>query len=122
MDAPAVAQKVRNLLRGPKDSALAFAARTFFNNRFQEIGELTDLSVDTRKQTLQLRLSLSGEVEPIEIHVRKYRIRRSGDRSLLTIIDATASRRWVDAALREFVLKRSFAIPTSAETALKLLT
>jgi hypothetical protein len=117
-----VAQKVRNLLRGPKDSALAFTARTFVNNRFQEIGQLTDLSVDTKTQTLKLRLSLSGEVEPVEIYVRKYRIRRGGDRSLLTIIDATASRRWLDAALREFVLGRSFAIPQGAGTALKLLT
>ena len=83
---------------------------------------MTDLSVDTKTQTLQLRLSLAGEVEPVEIHVRKYRIRRSGDRSLLTIIDATASRRWLDAALREFVVVWSFPIPQSVGAALKLLT
>ncbi len=114
-------ERVRSLLRGPKDHALAFSARVLFNSRFSDVGELTDLAVDSQTQTLQLRLSLAGESEPLVIHVGKYRIRRNGDQALLTITDATASRPWLDAALRHFVLGRSITVPQAAATALKLL-
>ena len=39
--------KVRALLRGSKDAALAFTTRTFLNTRLRCIGEVSDLSIDT---------------------------------------------------------------------------
>ena len=42
---------------------------------------------------------------------------------MLTVVDATASRKWVAAVLREFMLTgQTFPIPKQAATALKLLT
>ena len=101
---------------------MAFAARTAFNRRFHAIAELTDLSVNTKAQAMRLRLQLAGDVVPVEIRIKKFVVRQKRDRSLLSIADASASRKWFDAALREFVLGHSFAIPRSAATALKLLT
>jgi hypothetical protein len=83
---------------------------------------VTALSIDTKRQTVRAELQLSGEAERMEIYVRKYALRGKGDRAMLTIIDATASRRWVSAALREFVTGKTFPIPPQAATALKLLT
>jgi hypothetical protein len=39
----------------------------------------------------------------------------------LTVVDATASRPWIAEALREFVVGRSFEIPTGAGVLFKLL-
>ena len=105
-----------------KDATLRFAVRAWLNRRLRGIGEMTDLSIDTKRQTVRAELQLSGEAEPIEIHVRKYALRSKGDRAMLTIIDATASRRWVAAVLRKFVSGQTFPIPSQAATALKLLT
>jgi hypothetical protein len=113
--------RIRDLLRGSKDAALAITARTLFNTRYRRIGEMTELSVDTKKQSLRLRLDLVGEAEPIEIHVTKYTLDQKGDDARLTIVHATASRKWLAEALREFVVGRSFSIPAKAGAVLNLL-
>jgi len=41
---------------------------------------------------------------------------------MLTVVDATASRKWVADVLREFVIGQTFPVPTQVATALKLLT
>jgi hypothetical protein len=109
------------LLRGSKDVALAFTLRSFFNTRFRRIGEMTELSVDTKKRAFRVQLDLVGESETIEIHVKKYNLARKGDIVLLTVDDVTASRKWLAEALREFVVGRPFSIPPKAGAVLKLL-
>jgi hypothetical protein len=108
-------------LRGSKDAALALAVRGVVNARFSRIGEMTELSVDTKKRSIHLRLELRGENEPIEIDIDKYTLKRTGEDALLTIVEATASRKWIEEALQEFVVGRSFAIPPQAASVLKLL-
>jgi hypothetical protein len=122
VDGNVVAAKVRTVLRGSKDTVLAFTAKTFLNTRLRGIGEMTQLSIDTKRRASHLRLVLSGETEPIDIHVTKYAVLRRGDVATLTIVGATASRTWLAAALREFVVDRSIRIPANAGALLKLLT
>jgi hypothetical protein len=109
-------------LRGSKDAALALAVRSVVNARMSRIGEMTELSVDTRKRTIVVRLDLRGEDEPIEVHVTKYGLKRHGDSATLTILGATASRKWIEEALQQFVVGRTFDIPPAAAAVLKLLT
>jgi hypothetical protein len=108
-------------LRGSKDAALAYTARTLFNTRFSRIGEMTEFSVDTKNQAFRVQLDLIGESEPIEIHVRKYSLERKGNNVTLIVDDATASRKWLSEVLREFVVGRRFPIPATAGAILKLL-
>jgi hypothetical protein len=117
-----VPARVRSLLRGSKDVALGFTVRTLFNARFRGIGEITELAVDTRKRAFRVQVNLVGETKPIEIQVRRYSLQHSGSDATLTVVDAAASRPWVDEALRAFVVGRSFVIPPKAEAVLKLLT
>ncbi len=112
---------MRELLRSAKDAALAFAARTAFNSRFSRIGEMTELSLDTKNKSLRLRVDLVGESETIEIHVSRYSLERDAENVMLTVHDATASRKWLTEALRQFVVGRSFAIPPAIGAVLNLL-
>ena len=113
---------LHTFLRGSKDAALALAVRTFVNTRFSRIGQMTELSVDTKKRTIRVRLALKSEDEPIDIHVKKYRLERRNTRAWLTIEDAVASREWLTEAMKEFVIGRKFTIPERAAAILKLLT
>jgi hypothetical protein len=113
---------VHTLLRGSKDAALALAARSFFNTKFSRIGEMTELSVDTKKRAIRVRLELAGEDAPIEIHVKKCTLERRRTRATLTIEDATSSRQWLTEVLREFVVGHRFTISDRAAAILKLLT
>jgi hypothetical protein len=116
-----MAGELRRLLQKPKDAAVALAARTAFNARYQRIGKMTELTIDTKKRAIRVQLDLVGEAERIEIRVAKYELTRNGDATTLTVVDATASRPWIAEALREFVVGRSFEIPTGAGVLFKLL-
>lgn len=83
---------------------------------------MTELSIDTKTQSMHLRLQLRGETQPIDVQVKKYSLEQAGDQATLTIVEATASREWVDGTLQEFVVGRSFAIPPTVASVLKLLT
>jgi hypothetical protein len=117
-----VTEQVRRLLRGSKDAALGFSARAFVNSRLRRIGEMTELSIDTQKRAVRMRIQLLGEAEPIEIHIKEYRITRIGETPTLTVLKASASRQWLTEVLRQFVVGRSFTIPEKADAVLNVLT
>jgi hypothetical protein len=96
--------------------------RAWLNTRLRGIGEISALSIDTKRQQVRAELKLSGDADPMEIYVRKYALTGKGNHTRLTIIDATASRKWVAAVLRTFVIGQAFPVPPQAATALKLLT
>jgi hypothetical protein len=110
------------MLRGSKDAALAFAARTAINSRWRALGEVTDLSLDTAAQRIRLRVVLKGEPAPVDVDVRRYEVQSSDDGAVLTLIDAAASRDWLTAAIDEFLVGRPVPIPRKAAVALQLLT
>ncbi len=83
---------------------------------------MTELSVDTKKRTVHLRVEPAGEDEPIDIHVKKYSLEQRPTGASLTLVDASTSRDWFTEVLREFVCGRPFIIPDRAATILKLLT
>ena len=83
---------------------------------------MTELSIDTKTQAMHLRLQLRGETQPTDVQVKRYSLEQTRDQAKLMIVEATASREWVDGALQEFVVGRSFEIPPTVASVLKLLT
>lgn len=82
---------------------------------------MTELSIDTKRKRLRVRLELVGENEPIDIEITKYKLRSNDRGTKLLIEEATASREWLNVALREFVVGESFPVPSKVEGLLKLL-
>ena len=110
-----------NFLRATKDAAIASGLRGFFNSKYSRFGQMTDVSVDTSKREVRVRLELVGEETPVDIHVKDYRLEEQGARATVTVGDATASREWVSELLREFVVGRTFVLPERAAAIVKLL-
>ena len=94
--------------------------RTVVNAKLRGIGELTELSIDTAEQKARAKLVLLGERRPVEIRIEKYRADWKRNVVALTVLDATASRVWFEAALRTFVVGRRFR--TRSNSLLKVLT
>jgi hypothetical protein len=113
---------VRAFLRRAKDATLAFTARVAVNSKLKGIGEMTELSIDTKQRRVRVRLELVGEAEPIEVEITKYNLENKESGAQLTIEEATASREWLNVALREFVVGRTIEIPAKAGALLKLLS
>ena len=112
---------MRGLFQRSKDAAVGFAARVAINTKLRGIGEMTELAIDTKNRRLRLRLELVGEKEPIHIDVTRYELQRDPGGAQITIHSATASKQWLNVAIREFVIGQSFSIPPRAEALLKLL-
>ena len=112
---------VQRAIRGSTDSVVAFAVRRFLNARLAAIGEVTDATLDTAQQRVQLRLALHGEPEAIDVEVGHYRLEQTARGAWLTVTDAVASRPWVTAALQGFVIGRRFHIRQPAATILQIV-
>ena len=112
---------VRGLFQRSKDAAVGFAARVAINSKLRGIGEMTELAVDTKNRRLRVRLELLGENEPIDIDVTRYELHRGPRGAEITIEGAKTSKQWLNAAIREFVIGKSFPIPPKAEALLKFL-
>jgi hypothetical protein len=83
---------------------------------------MTELSIDTKKKQLRVRLELVGEKEPIDVEIIRYRLKVKDESTYITIEDATSSRQWLTVALREFIVGQDLAVPAKAVALLQLLT
>lgn len=115
-------KSLRNVFHRSKDATLAFTTKIAINAKLRSIGEMTELSIDTKKKRIRVRLELLGETEPIDVDVSRYSLKEIDERTYITIEEVTSSRQWLAVALREFVVGQDFAIPAKAGAVLKLLT
>ena len=85
-------------------------------------GQMTEFLIDTKNKRVRVRVELLGETEPIEVEILRYSLKEKGETTYITIEEATSSREWLTAALREFVVGQDLPIPAKAGAVLKLLT
>ena len=101
---------------------MAFTTRVAINTKLRSIGEMTELSIDTKNKRVRGRLELLGEREAIDIDILRYSMKEKGDTTYIVIEEVSSSREWLTSALREFVVGQDLAVPAKAGAILKLLT
>src|SRR6478672_7361596 len=119
--APAT-KRLRDVFHRSKDATLAFTARVAINTKLRSIGQMTELSIDTKNKRVCVRLELLGEKELIDVEILRYSLKEKGETTYITIEEVTSSREWLTVALREFVVGQDLALPAKAGVVLKLLT
>ena len=115
-------KRIQTFLRRSKDATLGFTTRLAINTKLRGIGEMTELSIDTKKKRVRVRLELVGEKEPINVEIIRYSLKVKGESTRITIEEATSSRQWLTVALREFIVGQDLAVPAKAAVLLQLLT
>ena len=101
---------------------MAFTVRVAINTKLRSIGQMTELSIDTKNKRVCVRLELLGEKELIDVEILRYSLKEKGETTYITIEEVTSSREWVTVVLRDFVVGQDFALPAKAGVVLKLLT
>jgi hypothetical protein len=96
--------------------------RSLLNRKIRTFGHVTALALDTGEHSINFRVALRGESEPVDVHINRYEIDHTASGPLLTIVDATTSRAWLTAALREFAIGHSWPIPSRVGVLPRLLT
>src|SRR5882724_5534054 len=117
-----VTKGLLDVLHRSKDATLAFTARAAINTKLRSIGQMTELSIDTKNKRVCVRLELLGEKELIDVEILRYSLKEKGETTYITIEEATSSREWLTVALREFVVGQDLALPAKAGAVLKFLT
>ena len=99
-----------------KDKAIAFALRKFWNMKFESIGKIEKLFIDSKAKRIYVELALKGEHEPISIEIVRYRI----EDGKLFIDEVRASKEWIEGVF-EIIGQRGFELPPQVAHYLKVL-
>ena len=62
------------MMRGMKNNALALSLKKYINDKFSDIGEVLECTLDTQAGELELKLRLSGETASVTLNLDRYEI------------------------------------------------
>lgn len=106
------------MISAAKDLITGKAAKGYLNDMIRTYGRVGELSVDSKRGRIELTCELLGEAEPIDVTIERYVIVRDDVSAFLEVRESTASRPWLDAALRVHLHGRRIALPGWAAAAL----
>lgn len=101
-----------------KDLMTSKAAKAYLNNFIKSYGRVEELTVDSGRRRIDLKCQLEGEVSLIGVTIEKYQIERKDGRAFLEVLDSSATRPWMQAAMHDHLHGRKFELPGWAAAAL----
>lgn len=101
-----------------KDLMSSKAAKAYANNLIGRYGSVDELSIDSKRQRIDVLVRLNGEVSPIGVTIERYRIEQDGGKSYVSVLDSSCTRPWLQAVMRDYLHGRRFELPGWAAAAL----
>lgn len=101
-----------------KDKMTSQAAKAYLNNLLRSCGHVDMLSIDSKCRRIELLCTLDGEVDAIGVCIEKYEIEQKDGNSFVRVIECSATRRWLQAAMRDHLIGRPVELPTWVAAAL----
>lgn len=101
-----------------KDMMTSSAAKAYVNDYIKAYGRVEELSIDSKRRRIDLRCQLNGEVSPIGVTIEKYHVEQQGGKTFIQVVDSSATRPWMQAAMRDHLHGRKFELPSWAAAAL----
>jgi len=101
-----------------KDMMSSKAAKTYANNLIARYGSVDDLSIDSKRRRIEVKVSLNGEVSPVGVTVEKYQVVQDGGKTFVEVLDSSCTRPWLQAVMRDHLHGRKFEVPSWAAAAL----
>src|SRR5215831_8533400 len=102
---------VKGAIGSVKDSGASVALQRWLAREMADYGEVLDFKVNSRARSAELHVRLKGEHEKLTVHVDEYEL-VAGDKDYIVVKRARASREWVNAVLRNFVIGKRHEIPS----------
>jgi hypothetical protein len=104
-----------------KDSGAAAAIRAWLSREMADYGEVLDFKLDSRARSAHLHVLLKGERDPLAVTIEGYEFGGAGGQEYVIVQRAHASRPWVNAVLKNFVLGRRHSIPSQYSGVAKMV-
>jgi hypothetical protein len=103
-----------------KDSGASAAIKSWLARELADYGEVLDFKINSRDRSAELHLLLKGDRDRLAVHIDEYEV-ISADKDYILVKRARASREWVNAVLRNFVIGQRHAIPQQYSGMVKLV-
>ena len=103
-----------------KDSGASAAIQRWLAREVADYGEVLDFKINSRTRSAELHVMLKGEREKLTIQIDAYEL-ISEDKDYIVVKRARASREWLNAVLRNFVIEKRHAIPPQYSSMVKLV-
>ena len=101
-----------------KDKLTSSAAKSYVNDFIKPYGRLEELSINSRSRRIEIRCQLDGESDPIGVCIEEYQLERLDGKVFARVMACTASRPWLQAAIRAHVIGRPLEVPPWVAAAL----
>lgn len=101
-----------------KDLMTSKAAKSYVNDLIKTYGRVDELSIDSKRHRIDMRCQLTGEVSPIGVTIEKYHLEQRGGKTFIEVLDSSATRPWMQAAMRAHLHGRKIEVPGWAAAAL----
>jgi hypothetical protein len=101
-----------------KDLMSSKAAKAYANNLIARYGAVDELTIDSKRQRIDVSVRLNGEVSPVGVTIEKYQIQQDAGKTYLSVVDSSSTRPWLQAVMRDHLHGRRFELPGWAAAAL----
>ena len=101
-----------------KDLMTSKAAKSYANDFIKRYGKVDELAIDSKRHRIDVVCQLHGEVSPIGVTIVKYKVAKKGEKTVLQVLDSTATRPWLQAVMRDHLHGREFEVPAWVAAAL----
>ncbi len=113
--------KIKGWFQRQKDQSISLVAEKVLRTKLEPYGRLISVDLNSQQNQASLEILLNGEVEPVKLEVPRYELTHEGAGTCLVIREVRASREWLTALLRDFLVDRPLPIPEKYAGYFKLL-
>ncbi len=114
-----------NLVKGAinqvKDSGASSAIERWLAREMADYGEVLDFKISSADRNAMLHVLLKGEKEPLTVTIERYELSSDSHGDYIIVQRAHASREWVNAVLRNFLIHKRHKIPAQYSSMAKMV-
>lgn len=101
-----------------KDFLTGRAARAAIQRRFNPIGKMLNLAIDSKKKTIHAEIHLKGEEAPVTVRVGRYELIEESGKTFLQLDAVDASREWMQLLFQQLTREKRIEVPALLKAAL----
>lgn len=101
-----------------KDLMTSKAAKAYVNDFIRHYGRVDELNIDSKRNRIEVAVTLNGEVSPIGVTIEKYLVEKKEGKVVIEVLDSSATRPWLQAVMRDHLHGRRIELPPWAAAAL----
>lgn len=113
--------KFRGALNQVKDSGASAVIEKWLARELADYGELRQFKLNSRERSIEFHVLLKGEREDLAVFIDEYELLQKGADDYVTIKRARASREWVQAVMRNFMINQPHKIPSQYSSMVKMV-